>query len=297
VAALAMLGSAAVGSPTGASGGVEYKSFLEPDVFRYPTVATYTLRMTNTGDREERFSVSLEPPRFRFWARGPVSGALIDPLDLPELHGPGRIVGNRFAESRGTYARCSSLGIGDRGYEPSYLRFDVALPSRTSSDLVARNRAGVAPWRDSDYRLVYSLGRNLLSGGRGTIPRRRVVRSPQPRVRGRVRLHVRFTTSPRSAPSIFARRLRIALGRRIAIRGRTTPRLVRGLVALRYVRRDRGRPPGRVMTIVRLRTDRRGRFRHLWLPPSVGTYELWAVYRGGRRALSEQTCPRAFAVR
>ena len=260
---------------------------------------TYSLSASNSGDRRARFSVELIPPSYgpRRVPDGTTEGASIKPTGLPTVQGPGEIVGNEFTRSAATLASCSVAGAGGHGYEPEYLRFDVSLPPRSTSTIVSRYRAGLVPWTDLDYRLRYRLSPNLITGGRGTITGVRRMTSPQPRVAGRRAVHITFQTTPRSSRSIAFRAGRLRLGRRLHIRGRTTPAIPGRRIKLRFARLSRS---GRLLArgaIGNATVRRTGAFALRWRPPRVGRYEIWATYEARhRRLIGDTTCPRMLSV-
>lgn len=288
---------AGVGVQGAAAARLTLEASVRPGVVRHPTTLTYSLKVTSTSPTEERFSVHLASPSYRFQKGGPTGGHSIKLVGGPDIVGPAEVIDDAAADSTGTLVPCSSVGAGAHGYAPEGFSFDLSVPPGTTSTVVTRYRAGVIPWLDLDYRLGFQLSNRLITGGRGTLERTQTIRSPQPRVAGRVGVHIRFWTTPRSAPSTYVSPPRIRLGRRLWVRGRTTPAIPGQHIALKYARLNRqGRVAGRG-TVGRVRVGKRGRFRLGWRPSRPGRYELWATYTSQRRGLrSDETCPRAFVL-
>lgn len=280
---------AAVATPA-ASAQLNATATITPGriVFPHTKQITYRLHMT-TGEQAERFSVALIPPSFGrgLQAEGSPVRFVETRLEGPgELTTPGRGSGIPF---------CSTSRNAYHGYEPRSVGYDIALPPQASSTLTATYNTGLtAPWPTLDYRLTFLLRPELFSGGQGTLVESATVRPPQPEVAGRFGVEIRLAIAPYGAARPFPRFPEIKSGRRIRIAGRTSPRLRRQIVNLRYT----GPGSRTLRPLATVRTDWQGRFAYRkWAPRRPGRYEVWAFYRSQRRHLvSDYTCPRSFQI-
>jgi hypothetical protein len=175
---------------------------------------------------------------------------------------------------------------------------DLAIPAGATTALVARYATGAfTPWPGARVAVRIRARRRLSDGTPGTLSSAGwAVPSPAPRLdlrRSGVRL--RLSTSPHSDPTAGGRRLAaIRRGRRIVIRGSTSPRLAHVHIRLAAVRPA----SSRLRTVARVRTGRHGRFRYRgWRPRRLGRYELWVFYPRQRAdTVSDHRCPRGFKL-
>jgi hypothetical protein len=296
--ALALLGATA----TVAEGAAAFRASVAPAVVSAPARIEYALTMVNDGDGDERFSVFVVPPVYGLSrptaTDGFGEGASIRPVGLPRIEGPGTIASERIASVTVPKTRCSVSGAGGHGYQGRFRSFDVTLPSRTTSTLRATYATDLPLWRDLDLRLRFELGTELTTGARGTLPRARVLVSPQPAIAGRVAVHLTLRTTPLSGSRSFAAARPIARGRRVEVAGRADPPIPGERVQLRFARIGRSGRVAELGRAGRAGVDAKGAFRASWLPPRRGDYELWARYDSRLPDIvSDDTCPRLLRIR
>jgi len=272
---------ALAGAPASAQAAVSFEPTVSPTTLAYRPggEVVYRLRMT-AGAAAERFSVSVEPPR---WPRG-LRGSPVASRTL-RLQGPGALeeipaADNAFP-SRGTCLRGASLSVPTG---------DLRLPANTTSTLVARFQlsADDAPFRGTDMRATF-----VASGG--TLAGEQRFRPARPRLAGPFGAFIDLSTRPRSTFTGNPRPLRIRLGRSLQLRGAARS-IRRRLVDLRYVGPGTGT---RSRRIARVRVDQRGNFARRFRPRRRGFHEVFVTYRSrrGSSLTSDRSCLRSFRVR
>ena len=285
LAALASFGTARAGAEVTASASVA------PAAVTWPGVQELTFRLElATGERAERFAVSMEPSYYGLPATEPyeLEGSPLGPQASVEKEGA-LVLGLGGAPL--ALPVCAPSFNRYHGYEPSTFKIDVDMPARSSGALIARRPFGdFAPWPDSDLRLAFRITPDLVGLGEGTVAER-VVYPPQPRRTGATGVRIRFSTRPfvPRGPT----RAEIAPGVPIAIEGSTDPPLPGARISLRYLGPENDSD---LRTLARPEVDDRGRFAVAgWRPRAAGRYELWAFYRADRAGVvDDHACPRPF---
>ncbi|MDQ4040513.1 MAG: hypothetical protein M3141_02030 [Actinomycetota bacterium] len=296
LAATVML-SALVAVPDAADAALQARATMSPTTIHYPGTRAITYRLELTTDEPRVVHVSMISPQYT----GPPFPKSIDEYieQLRNQHRRYLLTGERRAVGSpiGPLGRAAVTGAGtrlpapslsippslnvyspyrscERGYRGSTRQALIRLPARTTTTLIARYRTGrSAPWIDTDYRLAFLI--RLPGAKPGPEPRERVVRSPQPDVRGRIEPELRLRTIPprRASP-----------GRRIAVVGRTEPLVPRRRLRLLFragPRESLRLGPTRLMA--RVRTNAQGRFVYRgWTAAYDLDYEVWAEDTSGR---------------
>jgi hypothetical protein len=175
---------------------------------------------------------------------------------------------------------------------------DVAMPARATALLSADFHVWSrdAPFAGMNVRPTFTFTDRMFgpTGVTGTIGTDLAIRPPAPRLRGPTGVRLTVRTRPRTPLFNPRRAPRVEPGRAIRIFGTTDPVLRREAISLRVLVHGADREPRR---LARVRTDRRGRFRHVWRPRRAGIHELFAYYEPQRRGVTaDRTCPRFLRV-
>ena len=152
----------------------------------------------------------------------------------------------------------------------------VRLPPRSTTKVRLPYRLTGRPWPDSDYRL-----RGVATIESGGATRRVRLGFPKPKIRGRTGVRITLNVQPPR---------RLVFGSPVRLSGKTLPRLRNKELLIRYLRVAL---PGRLRTLLRVRTDVHGRFRATvpWPRRRSGRYEVWARYqRQGSGPFGDYTC-------
>ena len=254
----------------------------------------YVVELAASG-QDERFSFGFQASSFGTWRGQPTEGS---PLVL---------LGETLSLTGGTLLGPARFTAGVPACAPGVPPHGLDLESRIWDVLVPADRTAVAtldfaltqhlPWPDTSYGVTFLANARLVSGQPGTLAAPLRVEAPGPAVHGRRAVHIRLSSRPRShLPSIADPR--VGRGRRITIRGTTSPILRKTKVVVTVV----GPLPSRSKVRIRripVRTDRRGRFvlRHLRLGER-GAYQVGAYTRPTADAVAgDYTCPLGFRVR
>jgi hypothetical protein len=250
---------------------------------------SYRLRMT-TGEREERFRVRVEQPR---WDPLPTRGPDGFPVVPDCFRRPLGLEGvGRLANIVCIHGDPGPRSVCRRGSGFWELSGEVTLPPHSTSTLVARFLTSGPPLRRTDYRATFAVG----GGEEDTLVGDQEIRPDAPRVRPPFGTHITLSTRPRTPYYPAVRRFR--RGQAIDIRGRTERALHGQRMVLRYDYLPlRGRSRHRTLAPVRI--DRRGRFRYRnWRPRRRGSYRLYALYRPRSASrVRDVSCSRGFALR
>lgn len=262
-----------------------------PRVFDYRRTVEMAYRLTfATGDREERFRVAVNPPRFD-------DGG--SPFLAPEglqlaLEGPARAGIQRTGFAR---VACSSYNVS-HGADPTNFSLDVAAPANTTSTLTAR--FGVsrrdAPFPDLDVRPTFRIDGQLVApqlDGPATLPGALVLRPSRPQILAPSGVHITMRTRPRTRRFLARKLPTYRPGRLVRIFGRTDPILRRQVIELRVLRAGFAKP----RPLARVLTDARGRFKFRWRPRRLGVHQLFAFYRRQQRGVtSDRACPQVLRI-
>lgn len=297
---LAVVAALAWAQPAVAAVKVE-GTLVTPTTLKPSTRTILYYLQLRTGDAPERFSVRFTPPRF---ARlGALEGHSIDGPIAIALQGPGTI--GQTNQASAFVAACSERVERTHGYVTGAAVTDIALPANTATTVAVRYATGDwRPWRDGDYRLRFRVQPTMvgtyeppspLAGG-PTVTRSITARTSGPKVGSSgLAAHLILSSTPKGTVRAGRSPRSIKRSTRIRLRGRVVALRSRRTVVLEW-----SRPTGKLHTIARVRTDRRGRFTGpRWKPPRTGTYELWARYPKQRGGLAADTtsCPIRFRVR
>ncbi|MFN8131284.1 MAG: hypothetical protein U0R70_07010 [Solirubrobacteraceae bacterium] len=202
---------------------------VSPGVAAYPqangvTWVTFKLRL-RTGDREERFAVSVRGARFG-------GGSVLGRPEPLTFSGPARLT---FADTTWSLTTCSPAPLVIRqGVEPVRLTQYVALGARSDVVVSARLPVAAAPWPGSRLQAVFTIAPRFVDDGGGAGPTGvtpQTILSAVPRARlSRSGVRITLAGSPRLGAvgprDPYGRAFpRYRLGRTFAISGRTEPAL------------------------------------------------------------------------
>lgn len=261
----------------------------------------YYLDLRNESAVEQAFSVRMTPPKFAT-SGGRAEGESIDGPRQLALQGAGQmgqlVQDPRFEEP------CSDRDSAFHGYATGPASVDMLLPAGAATTLAVRYATGRrAPWRDTDFRLrftiqprlfgTYELGQPFF-GRAATISSssRRTTKGPKPG--GKLAAHLLLSTSPAGRWGKQGTPRSVRRGQRVAISGRVLPAVARKRVVLQVRRAG-----GKLRTVSTVRTDSRGRFRGSWKASGSGVVEFWARYptQSGDLRADSTSCPLRLRVK
>jgi hypothetical protein len=171
--------------------------------------------------------------------------------------------------------------------EGGFTAVDVSLPANSTGTVAATQVLASAPWPGDTLALRFLVNPVAVPPGTETVPATQTIRLAGPKLDVARGVKIDFTSprprTPRGDPDARPRTTQVRVGRRVLIRGTTTP-AIRGQV-LKLV--ERSSPDARPKPIGRVVVGRGGRFSFgSWEPSSAGTHLIDATYRPQRLSLA-----------
>jgi hypothetical protein len=258
--------------------------------FPGPGALVYTLQLKADG-RDETFALQFRGPFFGRDPTGtsPIGGSLSFAGERPIIDGPARLLGPASATLG--FVACGP-GVFAHSFDVERRSWDVLVPAGTTSTVSLDFRAGSSsPWPDTSYDATFNAVPRLSTGGQGSLDAPQTVTVRGPRTSGTRGVHMTLRSTPKTRLAGLRPLARVRRGKRIVIRGTTSPhRLGKNISLWTLTGRQH-----RYRFTRRVRTDRHGRFRTTFR--AQRSFAVMARIPASRGFSADYTCPLAFDVR